>query len=477
MTSFLPFSWGRSRAHHDHHEHDVPGVTFSSSGETASMQPSDDDAAGNSILHTPQTPEGLRPRKSVETLRREWNICSAALDRFDQCSESRQQELALYVAPRPTHRQIAGPLPPPNFGQAISPQISTSTFYSSSSVTGRGIALSPHLKVGQARTAVGALVAMTDAARPKLETSRPSMQIPSNDPIHDMSVLPPRTWIEQDAYDEHESLGSHLSFHELDRSGNDTRKRKKRVSGSLSSTKDENTYHASPSSKNYRPLALDIMHQNNKQDESSFGWLMGERQNSGPAYDFDPIVNQDLFVDQTVEDEVNVSAISNSTISRESTSSFDDEEEEEHCYNYHYMKPENDEMAEIARRQRIKLQRQLKENTLVAMVTRLRDNERLVQDTLESLQQSTGHLRGMEPIARESIIKGFSKDTRNTVCRNIDAILTEMAVSIHEDLFLSPTQIHEVEETRDDLEHALEFCRMLVSKSISLEEQGESTRK
>ena len=484
MTSFLPFAWGRNSSHHDQNGQDIPGVTFSSSGDTTSVLPNEGvggNTAGKPNTQTPQTPEGLRPRKSVEAIRKEWNMCSAGMDSFDCQSFSPKRELSLCVVPPKSirHQPPPDPLSPPNFGHAISPQISTSTFYSNSSAAGRGVARSPHLKVGQARTAVGALVAMVEAARPNLDSAKLSMRVPPHGPTsrHDLGVLPPRTWIEQDAYDDRESVASNLSYRELNDSTDQFisgKKRKERIAASPFLTADESTLHASPSSNNYRHSSeKDAMQPDYNPMNSSFGWLMSERQNDGQTYDFDPIVNQDLFVDQAPDDDVDVSAISHSTKSKDSVHSLS-EEDEAFSYHYHYMEPKEDDMADVAHQQRIKLQRQLKENTLVAMVARLQDNEQLVRDTLESLQQSTGYLREMTPMEKENIISGFSKETRNLICQNIDTILTEMTVANPENLFLSPTQVPKVAETRDDLEHALSFCRTLVRKSIPDKERQES---
>ncbi|CAB9499111.1 expressed unknown protein [Seminavis robusta] len=196
-----------------------PGVSSSGSSESAWAAPHNlsshdesedssvvvlDDDEDDRFLSSPFTPEGLLPRKSVDSMRRNLKLemPPRALDKSMSSAhtEAEFSGVAKILAGRvkPQGNAMKSParassksqniyrdaegdsdednmiLPPPQymvqststFGSSIqSPPVSTSSFYSKhSSKNHAPVAMSPVLQVGQARTAVGALVALREAA-------------------------------------------------------------------------------------------------------------------------------------------------------------------------------------------------------------------------------------------------------------------------------------------------------------------------
>jgi hypothetical protein len=195
-----------------------PGVSSSGSSESAWVAPqfsSQDESEDTTFvvdeteqwLSSPFTPEGLLPRKSVDSMRHDLklDIPPRALEHVMMVKAGHGEEGLSAVAKilaktdargHHTHsmtspmsnknRRIYNDdeeyddsddnmiLPPPQYNlrskstfesSVQSPPISTSSFYSKhSSSNSRPVAMSPVLQVGHARTAVGALVALREAA-------------------------------------------------------------------------------------------------------------------------------------------------------------------------------------------------------------------------------------------------------------------------------------------------------------------------
>lgn len=172
-----------------------PGVTSSGSSESADWVSPGDSSDDERPLPSPFTPEGLQPRKSADSLRRELKLSPRTLD--NTLKGKRLSGVAKILAgididpimdpdvsndDSNIHKQQYSDddseddmiLPPPDYLQrrqptfessVMSPMVSTSSFYSRSrSQQDRPVAMSPVLQVGQARTAVGALVALREAA-------------------------------------------------------------------------------------------------------------------------------------------------------------------------------------------------------------------------------------------------------------------------------------------------------------------------
>jgi hypothetical protein len=195
-----------------------PGLSSSGSSEFAWAAPqfnSQDESEDATFvvdeqeqwLSSPFTPEGLLPRKSVDSMRRDLNIDipPRTLEHSMLIKSVRGEDILSGVNKilARTDAQVHHPhsitsplakknshmhhddqeydesddnmiLPPPQYNLCSkstfessiqSPPISTSSFYSKRSSSGnRPVAMSPVLQVGHARTAVGALVALREAA-------------------------------------------------------------------------------------------------------------------------------------------------------------------------------------------------------------------------------------------------------------------------------------------------------------------------
>jgi hypothetical protein len=458
MTSLLAFAWRRkvdepkSLSTSDDHDtsFSLPDVSESSSGESATI-----DRPFEVTDTAPATPEGLRPRRCAESICRELNMPSDLLDRFE-----------LGQAPNQNAFPSLPPLncPPLNCERLTIPHVSTSSFYSRSSNQSHDVAESPTLKVGKARTAVGALLAMSDGGVSFHESTKDPAPSPVN---MSTGILPPRSWIDHDREDDNQSEYSDEPVYEAMLTPD--KKRKSRIIESPASSLAESSIHASPSSNNWRQ-SYPIWKQEQKDESSITRRCLPEIENTGKSgYDFNSIMDQDVFIAQT-SDNTDVSAISHSTKDTESNYDLD---KEEHEYAYQRMREEEDEMGEALRRQTTKNQRRNKEDLLFSIIERLQDDTKLVSDVLNDLKLSTGKWDVSMSLDSENIFTGFSKKTRAILCRNMDAVLNEMKVTSPEDFFLSPSQMPSFADTHDDLEQALTFCRSLIGTAIPQSEKPE----
>jgi hypothetical protein len=439
MTSLLAFAWRKvneAKSLSSNNDHDtsfsIPDVSESSSGETATISPPFE------VTDTaPPTPDGLRPRRCAELICRELNLPSNLLQSFE-----------LGQAPI----QNAFPsLPPLNYP--------TQDFHSSHH--SHHVAESPTLTVGKVRTAVGALLAMSDAGVSFHEGTKDPAPYPVK---RSTGILPPRSWIDQDGEDDNQSEYSEEPSYEAIFTPD--KKRKSRIIESPASSLAESSIHASPSSNNWRQ-SLPIWKQEQKDESSITRRCLPEIDCKGKSgYDFNSIMDQELYIAQT-SDNADVSTISHLT--KDNESYVLDKEEQD----YQYMEEEEDEMGEALRRQKTKSQRRNKEDLLISIIERLQDDTQLVSDVLNELKLSTGKWDVSMSLDRENMFTGFSKKTRAILCRNMDAVLNEMKVASPEDFILSPSQIASFADTHDDLEQALMFCRSLIGTAIPQSEKPE----
>jgi hypothetical protein len=441
MTSLLAFAWrkvneAKPLASNDDHDtsFSLPDVSESSSGESATFSPP------FGVTGTaPATPEGLRPRRCAELICRELNIPPIILKRSFELGQA------------PIQNEFPS-LPPLN----------CTPLNLRSSNRSHHVAESPSLKAGKARTAVGALLAMSDGGVVFHESTEDSAPSPVNMPT---GILPPRSWIDQGREDDNQSEYSEEPAYEAIFTPD--KKRKSRIIESPASSLAESSIHASPSSNNWRQ-SCPTWKQEQKDESSITRRCLPEIDYKGKSgYDFKSIMDQDVYIAQA-SDNTDVSAISHSTKDNESHNGVDIEEQE---YYSKCMREEEDEMEEALRRQKTKNLRRNKEDLLISIIERLQDNTKLVFDVLNELKLSTGKWDVSMSLDSENIFTGFSKKTRATLCRNIDAVLDEMKVASPEDFFLSPSQIPNFADTHDDLEQALMFCRSLIGTAIPQSEK------
>lgn len=270
MTSLLSFSWRKAQESNQRLQrrsgHNPSGLrsdpwalgitTSTSTAESLAVQSSNDETlvSLSSILRqSPPTPEGLRPRKSIHTIR------SKLLSTQSIGSVAQQQEAELairdhppnppsylqssfsygptrlppilqytrrspQISPRPLHSQISGYAGGGGGGDfnaegEIADIVNTYNYdYDVSSSHGspgrsqrrrnRQIAESPDLQRGKAKTAVGALlVAMSEHERNKVDSIE-VMHVPGRLSTHEPSqhsILPPRAWMDDE--DEDDTIG------------------------------------------------------------------------------------------------------------------------------------------------------------------------------------------------------------------------------------------------------------------------------
>lgn len=318
-----------------------PGVTSSNSSESTGWVSPGESSEDESFLASPFTPEGLMPRKSADSLRRELKISPRSLE--PSMKHKRLSGVAKILADmdnKPVlandvnndviHRQQYSDdeedmiLPPPDYlkrrqptfdtsaGSSVkSPMVSTSSFYSRQQ--DRPVAMSPVLQVGQARTAVGALVALREAANrhpnavsgavdsyPPMESvdTKPQREVTKETKKQQqqqaprpfsMGVLPPRSYLltsenpqENDAEDEN------VPYMPVN-----TPTRRSEVANTLLEEEDDDMY-ASPSSMVLPADQYPLSEAARKGLETSFcsrAGLMGQTRLG--SYDFDPIHTSD----------------------------------------------------------------------------------------------------------------------------------------------------------------------------------------
>ena len=441
MTSLLAFAWRKvneSKPLPSNDDHDtsfsLPDVSESSSGESATIYPPFE-VTGTA----PATPEGLRPRRCAELICRELNMPSNLLKSFE-----------------------LGQVPIQNTFPSL-PPLNCPPLNLRSSNHSHHVAESPTLESGKVRTAVGALLAMSDVGVSFHESTKD----PAPSPVKmSTGILPPRSWIDQDGEDDNQSEYSEEPAYEAIFTPD--KKRKSRIIESPASSFAESSIHASPSSNNWRQ-SYPIWKEEQK-DESITRRCLPEIDCKGKSgYDFNSIMDQDVYIAQ-ISDNTDLSAISHSTKDNESHCGLDKEEQ---GYYYEGMREGEDEMGEALRRQKTKNQRRNKEDLLISIIERLQDDTKLVSDVLNDLKLSTGKWDVWMSLDNENIFTGFSKKTRAILCRKMDAILNETKVASPEDFFLSPSQISNFADTHDELEQALMFCRSLIGTAIPQSEKPE----
>ena len=112
-------------------------------------------------------------------------------------------------------------------------------------------------------------------------------------------------------------------------------------------------------------------------------------------------------------------------------------------------------------------QKRLREELFVALLERLQDELKLVEE-VENLQDPAlmGDWFSTTPMDKEGLLTGFSKKNRTGIIRNLTAILNEMDRAPTEEFLMSPSDMSRFLVTHDDLHDAILFCRKLVDMAI-----------
>ena len=297
MTFMLNYAWRRQSATTggiENGNHSPTPLAVQASDDTTVPEQETDE---NCILQreAPPTPEGLRPRQPLQRIREELDIPQHVM-------QQREQRLPIWPP--------MACLPP-----RASPQVTHSSFYSRDSSSGMvTVAESPDL--GQARTAVGALVAITQGVPPKASGK-------SNISNGRLGMLPPRTWKEEEDVDEDEDISYQRLHDSMDVWSPDRTPKSFRAAGSPQSTVQSSIY-PSPSTKAWTEWQQREREeqQRNVSFSSRVALVPGREEMERPSYNFDSIApeesRQDMhggpsYVVATDADMANVSVLSQSS--------------------------------------------------------------------------------------------------------------------------------------------------------------------
>ena len=438
MTYMLGYAWRRQQAAKQTSSNDgrlspAPPLALQAS---ASADASIDDENSS----PPATPEGLRPRKSLDVIREELNIPKRVL-----------QQQRVHFDPKLVQ----------------SPQVSNSSFYSreESSIM---VAESPDL--GQARTAVGALVAMSQGIVSHKRAANPSDT--------GMSVLPPRTWNREEEDDDDEDV----SYHRLQDSHDVmwTPGGRMQQPASPDSTLDS-SIHPSPSGRSWREWQEQEQH--DVSFSSRIGLVANDKQLESHAYNFDPIEapleegRQDEGPNYVVASNpmANVSLLSHSTAAHNESMHSLDSARYSLGSRLGQNEREEDVMENALMKRKAKNQRMAKEQLLMGVVQRLQHDIDLVAH-VDALHDEDERWFVKTPMDREGLLLGFSRGTRTNLLRYLKDILHEMSVARPEEFFLSPSQVESMADTHDDLHDALVFLEGMVQIAIPLSDQSPGHR-
>ena len=451
MASLLAFAWRRkasdSGAATQYDNDDIsPVVSASSSGDTLTNFSSQDSMFD--VPRSPGTPDGFRRRKSADTIRRELNLPrkKASWER-KSCVES----------------NCGGVLPPvlSSCASMLSPQVSTSSFYTHSSQTASRVAMSPNLKIGEAKTAVGTLLAMSD--RRDVSFGQAAHQ------QNEESILPPKFWLERSSkheedeagfginlpYDNHHAVESRYSQGSL------------RDDGLTTSFDNECTVQGSPSS------SILQSHHTGKRTQYTEDNTMRSLMNDFPAvqkaeYTFRPLADEDMMVDRMSEPELDISEISHSLRDAESIQSLVDS---------HFV----DDMDDLGTIEETSVSRRVKESSRDYYATSCqirtqnvrRMQEDLLQSILERLQDVPDLLvevkDGINPrypnLHEDGLFSGFAKEQRDAICQGLQALDGQLHASAPGSSFAASGN------TEEHLSQAVAFCLLLVKMAIPADEK------
>lgn len=389
-------------------------------------------------VHMPQTPEGLRIRKTAANIREELGLPQRSVDWLPQ-PVTKQMKAASPV------RSLLPPILSSN--SIASPQVSTSSFYTRSSHTTHNVAKSPSLVVGQARTAVGALLAMSE--------NRNSFHGTESSILSSGSILPPRQWDET----QKTSLGNaHKPFH--DENSNYSSMASQSILPTPRQSDDESFSHASPSS-NYHGNQTSGRYEATRLETSfSRSFVMDQ---SRELYNVPNMEGNDLYVPKTTgpTHDLNVSGISHSTKDLDSLQSLGGELPDEDLVSH------DDDMIGSDRQDlhsysfsKVQSQRYDRDDLLFSAMERLQDDSGLVLEMLDRLKQTNGPHASSLSVVEESLFNGFCKENRDTMCRFIDEIVKD-----------KPSMFQRVSERKEDFEQALALAGAMIRTAVPASEK------
>lgn len=473
MTFMLNYAWRRqAKAGNATSGTQSPSPLAVQASEDTSIPEEEVDENCVPQREAPPTPEGLRPRKSLNIIRQELQLPEHALH------QNQQQNW------RPMNC-----LPP-----RASPQVTNSSFYSRDSSSGM-VAESPDL--GQARTAVGALVAMSQGVSSKQTARRNASE-------GRIGMLPPRNWNNEEAAQDSDEDVSYQRLHDSMDVWSPDRPMQGLLPGSPQSTVNS-SIHPSPSTKAWREWQQHEEQRNVNVSFSSRAALVMTGNNQDmerPCYNFESIApeesRQDVhegpsYVVAADANMANVSILSQSSApvnaaphQYEQSAHYAAHNDSIHSLDSvqnsyasrsraHSAEQREDAMEDALMQRKMKNQRRAKEQLLMGAVQRLQHNLDLVAD-IDALHEEDGRWFIKTPMDSDGLLTGFSKDTRKGLRKYIRSILHEMEVARPEEFFLSPSQIPGMADTHDDLHDALVFLDGILQIAVPLSEQNPGQR-
>eukprot|EP00522_Entomoneis_paludosa_P001352 CAMPEP_0172474852 /NCGR_PEP_ID=MMETSP1065-20121228/69570_1 /TAXON_ID=265537 /ORGANISM="Amphiprora paludosa, Strain CCMP125" /LENGTH=760 /DNA_ID=CAMNT_0013233043 /DNA_START=1831 /DNA_END=4113 /DNA_ORIENTATION=- len=475
------------------------------------------------VRTTPETPEGLRSRASISALRKEL-----------QLAEPRSQQSRPFLVEKKAHSNSLLP-PAPSSSWSIprdahqrvvnSPQVSLSGFYGdqSSSKGNQSIALSPHLLPGQARTAVGALVAKQQinegtqnhppllAAASSASTAGYEGDADGHiDAQENLQVIPPfHDWAEKgfEEAPQEEEEGRHYEdaqpYYPLDKDPVQLSRTPPRPNtrikqyispmtvgssflgqspSSITRKSLDTSLAASPSSlMGHKFLETStVPHPIGARGDSSTSSRVGlipadKREHQG--YDFGLLEEAETsnFAEVVLADASDQTHISAMSLSLPDADKHGYDEFPSIAEDEDY----DDSADESLQSRNIENQRRSREDLVLAAVERLQDDIQLVSQVEEGGIAITKEMNDWfvkTEVEKEGILTGFTLENRKALSTRLAAVLNEMnSMAQPEDyLVLSPSELPRYSETHTDLYQALSFCRSLVHMAIPPLEQKES---
>ena len=461
--SFWTLSWRRNTRASDLTESDevdlcqhLPDVTHSNSSETCSTIHDETHWA-----KAPSTPEGLRPRPSMKTLRMELKIDVDNPPKREFLVEKKaDQSRMLPTAPsrswsmpsQPSLAQVGG----------YDPTASDETTSD----------------LGKTQTAVGNFVAYCQKESSRLSSPHGGGYDGDADRSHGNND--PQPWFkpfiideEWDEKKEEQNECINQVYYPLDKdpiflSRTPPPKLLAKRNPPLSPFSTNISLEASPSSLAKPYSRIDKPAANHNTSFSSATALLAHPESN--RYDFGrngTSPAKEMHVKIT-SDQTHVSAMTQSVILENDTSvrdmpdSYESKDDTSLCWG-----------DDSLRHQKIQNQRRSREELLLAVVERLQDDVQLVVDVNKATATALQTNWFVEtPLDQEGLLTGFSPEKRRSMTRHLSAMLNELNMAQPEDFFLSPSQVQQYVQPHVELHSAISFCRTLVQMAAPNENDG-----
>lgn len=438
-----------------------PAITASQSADTAvSSCGSNDRIISLPHQKTPSTPEGLRPRASPFFLRRQLGFCS-----------ERQQQQRL----NPAWSQSTLPPSSALLAQTLvaSPVDSTYENYLQSTNEERlhyvGQAESPQLLPGQAKTAVGALVALEGPQKRASTASNQGTQ-------HSLKQQASQSWVENPKLEESLEEIQEPRYYSLGNDHMHSSRTPVRASHHVplgSPISLSSSLHGSPSSRVafYVPPGnphVGPLNTTNTSFSSQIGLISTNPDfEHSRRYDFAPLMPPENARENfalSENNQSNISAMSCSAANEsEPRSGSCDNQSNGFSDKYYVLQNPKKGSGEYMANDSI----EEKEELLVAAVRMLRGDLQLLRD-LESFNMnggSKGEAFLSSALGKEGIITGYSENSRKSVVTRLSTVQQEILTAKNE-VFSNPT---DALESHSGFLSGLKFCIVLVQNAVPIQ--------